>query len=216
MLTAKHRTLFESTKKLINRGALSNVKKIIDKTHSADLAIIFGFFDLRSRKILFSLFKDIRKAEVVSELDPYIYQEFLPRLDPKEVVPFVKLMKSDDAADLIGNLPEEYSQKLLELLKPREAEEVEELLKYGEQTAGGIMTPAFFALTEESAAGEAIKSLQNAKDVEMAFLQISHNIIDLFFIVFVICFPDSGELDNGLIERKIVAIQDVFLYDVFG
>jgi magnesium transporter len=76
---------------------------------------------------------------------------------------------SDDAAALIDYLPDELSTEVLELMRRRESGQVESLLEYGEQTAGRIMNPQVFALSEDLTVGEAITALQSSRDVEMVF-----------------------------------------------
>ena len=70
----------------------------------------------------------------------------------------------------IARMPKEKSDAVLEMMKKEGSEEVEGLLHYDDDTAGGIMVPDFIALREDTTAGEAIKSLQKEHmDVEMPF-----------------------------------------------
>lgn len=79
-------------------------------------------------------------------------------------------MPADDVADLIGRLPHEKSSAILEKMKKEESEEVEGLLHYSDDTAGGIMVPDFIALKEDTTAKDAIGSLQKEYlNVEMPF-----------------------------------------------
>jgi magnesium transporter len=79
-------------------------------------------------------------------------------------------MPTDDVADLIGRLPEDKSASILEKMKKEGSEEVEGLLRYEDDTAGGIMVPDFIALRENITSREAIESLQKEyMDVEMPF-----------------------------------------------
>ena len=78
-------------------------------------------------------------------------------------------LPSDDAAALSEHLPKTLSIAVLDLLERREAGDVQNLLEYAEQTAGRIMNPNVFALSEDLTAGEAIAALQTSRDVEMVF-----------------------------------------------
>ena len=70
---------------------------------------------------------------------------------------------------MIDELPDELSAAVLERMRPHESGEVENLLEYREQTAGRIMNPTVFALSEDLTAGEAIQALQGSREVEMVF-----------------------------------------------
>ena len=78
-------------------------------------------------------------------------------------------LQSDDAAALIDDLPEDLSRSVLDLMRGKQDTEVEDLLEYPEHTAGRIMNPNVFALSEDLTVGEAITALQGARDVEMVF-----------------------------------------------
>ena len=79
-------------------------------------------------------------------------------------------MPSDDVADLIGRLPDEKSDAILEKMQKEGSEEIEDLLKYDDDTAGGIMVTDFIALPQDLTAKEAIEQIQTEyHDVEMPF-----------------------------------------------
>jgi magnesium transporter len=87
-----------------------------------------------------------------------------------DVVEILEGMPNDDVADLLGRLPDELSQTILEKMKSDESEEVEDLLRYEDDTAGGIMVPDYIALSEDVTARQAIESLQKEHlEVEMPF-----------------------------------------------
>lgn len=112
---------------------------------------------------------DDNRAELLSEMDDRLTAELLGARPLDEVLRVLKLMSPDDLADLLASLSDSQRAELIDALNPSDAEEVEELLHYGEQTAGGIMSPDFFALPQETTATEAIRALQEDDDVEMAF-----------------------------------------------
>ena len=72
-----------------------------------------------------------------------------------------KHMTADDVEALLGRLPDEMSETILGKMENEGSEQVENLLNYEEDTAGGIMVPEFIALKEGTTAKEAMDSLQN-------------------------------------------------------
>jgi Mg/Co/Ni transporter MgtE len=69
-------------------------------------------------------------------------------------------MPPDEAADLLGELPEKKSDELLNLMEPEEAQEVRELMDYEEGTAGALMTTEYIALSPDLTVNEAISQLR--------------------------------------------------------
>lgn len=167
----RNKILIESIKRLLRRGATSHLLNIVRKTHGADLSAVFPLLSLSDQHKLFDMIKDVeQKGILFSELEEDIFLSFIEGLDMDEVVEILENMPADDVADLVGRLPEEMSDSILEKMKKEGSEEVEELLRYEDDTAGGIMVPDFIALKEDTTAKEAIESLQKEHmDVEMPF-----------------------------------------------
>jgi len=172
MKPADHnKILMDSIKRLLRRGAYSRLAKIINKTHAADLSAVFGSLTLTEQRKLFGMIEDTeQKGILFSELDEDTLLDFVEDMSIDELVGILEAMPSDDIADLLGRLPEEKSAAILERMNREDSEEVEDLLRYDDETAGGIMVPDFIALREDVTAREAIESLQKEhSDVEMPF-----------------------------------------------
>ena len=171
MQADRNRILVESIKRLLRRGATSSLNKIVNKTHAADLSVVFRSLSLPQQRQLFDMISDVQqKGILLSEIDSDAMVDLISAMQVDAVVQIIENMPADDVADLIGLLPEEKSQAILDMMKTSESEEVEDLLRYDDDTAGGIMVPDFIALGEDITAKEAIDSLQKEHlDVEMAF-----------------------------------------------
>jgi magnesium transporter len=163
--------LLKSVKRLLRRDAIPHLRKIVNKTHGADLSELFRALSIPQQHIIFNLIEDTeQKGILLSQLDENDFLALSEGLDIDDFVKVLECMPSDDAADLIGRLPDEQAAILLEKMKNEDSEEVEELLNYEDDTAGGIMVTDFIALKDDTTAKEAIRSLQKEHmDVEMPF-----------------------------------------------
>ncbi len=166
-----NKILVDSVKRLLRRGATSHLVKIVNKTHGADLSVLFRSLSLAQQRRLFDMITDVeQKGILFSELEEDTFQDLIEDMPIEAIVEILESMPADDVADIIGRLPEDRSQDILDKMKKAESEEVEDLLRYDDDTAGGIMVPDFIALKEDVTAKEAIESLQTEhSDVEMAF-----------------------------------------------
>ena len=171
MQSDRHKILIESIRRLLRRDATTHLVKIVDKTHVADLAEVFRSLSLSHQRKLFDMISDIeQKGVLFSELDEDTFMGFVEEMELDDLVEILDHMPTDDVADLIGRLPEDKSASILEKMKKEGSEEVEGLLRYGDDTAGGIMIPDFIALREDITSRKAIESLQKEyMDVEMPF-----------------------------------------------
>ena len=166
--------VLDSVKRLLRMGATSNLVNLLQKQHPADLAQLFSELPDKDRHAAFSILAERNSKlamEGLSELGPEAGAALLADRSAEEIARLTQELPSDDAAAIIDYLPEVLSAAVLELIQKRPAGggQVGELLEYAEQTAGRIMNPKVFALSEDMTAGEAVGALQGSRDVEMVF-----------------------------------------------
>jgi magnesium transporter len=210
MQTDRNKILVESVKRLLRRGATSHLVNIVNKTHAADLSVVFRSLSLSQQRELFDMIADIeQKGILFSELDEDTFSDFIAGMELEEIVEILEEMPNDDVADLLGRLPEEKSKTILEKMRKEESEEVEDLLRYEDDTAGGIMVRDFIALTEDTTAKEAIESLQK-----------EHSEVEMPFYLYVV--DDYGKLVGVSSLRQLVLVppetplKELMTTDVFS
>lgn len=164
--------VLDSVKRLLRIGATANLLNLLQKQHPADLGQIFGELLESERQAAFTVLVERQPKlamESASELGPERGAALLSGRSAEEIAKLVQEIASDDAAALVDHLPEELSSEVLELMRRRESGQVESLLDYAERTAGRIMNPNVFALSEDLTVAEAVSALQSAINVEMVF-----------------------------------------------
>lgn len=210
MPSKRHKVLTESIRRLMRRNASNHLRKIVNKTHAADLSIVFPSLPVSNQLRLLEMIGDIEKKGVLfSELDEGTFLNLIEGIPIEEIVEILDTMPPDDVADLIGRLPDDMANSILEKMKKEGSEQIEGLLRYGDDTAGGIMVPDFIALSEEITAKQAIESLQKEhQDVEMPF--------------YIYVVNSYGKLVGVISLRQLVvvhpetALKDFMSTDVFS
>ena len=194
MQTDRNKILVESIKRLLRRGATTHLGNIVNKTHAADLSAVFRSLSLMQQRKLFDMITDIeQKGILFSELDEDTFLDLIEEMKLEDIAEILEQMPTDDVADLLGRLPEEKSDAILEKMKKAESEEVEGLLRYEDDTAGGIMVPDFIALAEDVTAKDAIESLQK-----------EHSEVEMPFYLYVV--DDYGKLVGVSSLRQLVLV----------
>lgn len=203
------RILTESIRRLLRRNAVTHLLKIVNKTHAADLSAIFPSLAFSNQQKLFDMIEDTeKKGKLFSELGEDILLNLIRGTDIDHVVEILETMAADDVADLVERLPEDLSEVILEKIK-KGSEDVEGLLRYENDTAGGIMVPDFIALPENITAKEAIESLQK-----------EHAKVEMPFYLYVV--DEYGRLRGVCSLRQLVVVppntplKDFMSTDVFS
>ena len=166
----KIQVLHGTVSKLLRRGAVTNLKKALGKIHPADIAHLFRYFEFNDQKTLLELMPDVeRAADVLSELEPETWPQLANLLNKDYLMAVLHEMADDDSAVFIRSLSDELAEEILSDLHDEQSEDVEKLLGYDEDTAGGIMSTDVFSLDQDTTVKEAIAALQNSEDYEMVF-----------------------------------------------
>jgi magnesium transporter len=171
MLTPKLKVLQQTIKRLMRRGAIGSMEKVLAKSHAADLAFLLTDLSEAERdKVIGGSATDDKRAEIIGHAEPKIAAQILSRAEPERAVELLRLVEPDDVSDILGEMPSEAADELLHLMRVSDRSEVEELSRYDSETAGGIMSPRFFALHRDTTIREAIEELQKrSEELEMVF-----------------------------------------------
>jgi CBS domain-containing protein/ribosomal 30S subunit maturation factor RimM len=128
--------------------------------HPADIADIANELSPEERVAVVESLEDEVAADTVEEMHPNFQVALLNDMDEKKAAVILSNMDPDDAADLLADLPEEKAASLLASMRLKEARDVRHLLRYEEDTAGGIMTTEFVSVSPGTTAGEAVDRLR--------------------------------------------------------
>jgi Mg/Co/Ni transporter MgtE len=103
------------------------------------------------------------EADVFEELETHHQLEFIADRSDAEIAGVLERMESDDAADLVMELPEERREPVLMLLQPVQRRRVRTLLGYDPATAGGLMSQEFVCVYSQAATAEALERVRMSR-----------------------------------------------------
>ena len=196
--------LRDTFRRLLRRRAKTNIVKLIDKTHPADLALLFRYFNEIEQDDIFSDLKESETtAEFLNELDESIAIRLLENESPERIAQILEKASSNEQAYLMGLVDEKYANSVIDLLKADKQEELEEMMAYPEDSAGILMYTDVFTLHEETKAKDAIYALQDQEEAEMVF--------------YLYTLDNDGRLTGVISLRELVTTPgDTMLKDIMS
>jgi magnesium transporter len=159
--------LINNISDLILRKNNKEIKNIVKNLHYADLAELVNELSFNNSVYLIKLIDSDKTSDVLTELDDDVREKILKELSEKEIAVEIKELDSDDAVDILSELPEEKKEKVISLIKDENiTENIRELLKYDEDSAGGLMAKELISVNENWSVLKCLREIRKqAKDI---------------------------------------------------
>lgn len=143
---------------------LEVAQQTLAQMHPADLAEIMEDLDRDQRTALFKRLDVETAADALEETPPEITAQLLEEVPPEKAADILEEMAPDEAADVLSELPAHAREELLDAMERPEAREVERLLDYPPDSAGGLMTPDRVQLRGNHTVADALGEVRRRAD----------------------------------------------------
>ena len=150
---------------------VNSLSKDLVRLHPADIANIIEDLSLKQGSNLVQSLDSATAARVFEEIDPEIQKLLISRLGPEHAAKISERMSIDELVDLVKSLPHHQAKELIEYVEKDRAKKVQTLLRYPDDTAGGLMTTEYIALTPDATVEQAIAEVRKVSD---AFRSINY------------------------------------------
>jgi len=195
MAKPDHKVLLDTIKNRIEEKAYPDLKRLIAEPHPADLADLMEHLESDERLSVFQLLTPERAGEVLAQISTPVQESLTNELDDQRLTHVLNELNSDDAADIFTHLPEERAENIIGLVKPEVSEELQRLVGYKTDTAGGIMALEFVSVNANSDIREAIESIREKREE-----------VEKLYYVWVV--DDDGKL-VGVVSMKDLLLEPI-------
>ncbi len=193
-------------KELLGKKDFAQLKDLLKKTHSIDLAEGWKYLLPQEKILVFKLLGTKKAIEVFEDLKLLDQSYLLDNLENAQVSGILNEMAPDERAKLFKDLPEKVVKKFFTLMNKEEVDDVQRLLNYKEDTAGSLMTTEFVELKKDMTARKAILHLQERQKAGQA-----KNIYSVYVT------DEEHKLIGGLnLQTLIIAPPDILIRDIMS
>ena len=162
MVQMENITLKNILENLDDARKYQSLQDILQNIPAVDLAAIFEELPKEKMPILFRLCQKDQAAEVFAELSAQAQKKLIDGLSDTELKDVVEALYTDDAVDLVEEMPAGVVQRILAQAEPETRRMINELLKYPQDSAGGIMTTEFMELKPDMTVQAALSAIRES------------------------------------------------------
>ncbi len=192
-----------------SEGVMSITAERLSTTPSVQIAHLLDRLDMDQKRHVLRIIPEEKAAEVIAELRPEDSAELLGVMRQERAVQILGHFDPDDATDIIGEFEEKDRTRLLENLEPEQAQAVEELLQYDEDSAGGIMTSEVATVNAEMDVDEAI-----------SHLRVLNEELETVYYIYVIDekhhLQGIASIRDMILAPRNKLIRDIMITDIVG
>ena len=197
---------------LIEARDFTSLREEIKNWPAGDLADLMEPLPAEKEAVLFRLLPREQAAQIFSYLPIERQEELLKALAHEEVINILNAMSDDDRTDLLDELPANVTRKLLNSLSPEERKVASQLLGYGENTVGRLMTPHFVRLKPHWTIAHALDHIRrygmDSETMSLVYVIDEHSklIDDLRIRQLLLASPESHISDLMSVFRECLTL----------
>ncbi|MBT3169251.1 MAG: magnesium transporter [Candidatus Cloacimonetes bacterium] len=198
------------TVKLIEQNKITLLKNEINRCHSGDISQIINNLSEEYQILVFKLLNLENAADVLHELYDEVRENIIENTPQKNLFNIVDEMDSDEATDLVSELEEDLADEILSNIDKEDSAEIVKLLKYDEESAGGLMQTEIIAVQQNMKRDEVIeyirKNVDDAENIHYVFVVDDDNKLLGLFEVTKLLLAEKNKQAIDLMEDEMISV----------
>ena len=203
-------SLVKSLKKLLDDKKYQTLKDILTTMNGADIAAVFEEMDEERTPLLFRLLPKELAAETFAELSPELQEHLIRGFSDKELREVVSELYVDDAADLVEEMPASVVKRILAQADPDMRREINEILRYPENSAGSIMTTEYVSLRPNMTIAEALQRIRRTgvdkETIYTCYVTKERRLIGTVSVKDMLLAPDENTVVSEIMDENVISV----------
>ncbi len=204
-------TTFEKTiRTLLDEKKYQTIKDVLVTMEPADIAAVFEEFGGERMALLFRLLPKEAAAETFAELDSDCQELLIRGFSDRELHELVNELYVDDAADLVDEMPANVVKRILEQADPQMRKEINEILRYPENSAGSIMTTEYVSLRPGMTVAEAIARIRKTgvdkETIYTCYVTEGRKLLGAVSVKDLLLASDDDAPVSSLMDENVISV----------
>lgn len=203
--TAMERTLTT----LLDDKKYGTLQDILSTMNPSDIAAVFEELDQSRLPLLYRLLPKELAAETFVEMEPDAQELLISGFSDKELKEVLDELYVDDAVDIVEEMPANVVKRILQQADPKMRTEINELLRYPDDSAGSLMTTEFVSLRPDMTVAEAIKRIRRTgvdkETINTCYVTEDKKLIGAVSIR-TLLLADDSELVESIMEDNVISV----------
>ena len=202
---------FEKTiRTLLDEKKYQTIKDVLVTMEPADIAAVFDDFGEERMALLFRLLPKETAAETFAELESEIQETLIRGFSDRELHELVNELYVDDAADLVDEMPANVVKRILAQADPQMRKEINEILRYPENSAGSIMTTEYVSLRPKMTVAEAITRIRRTgvdkETIYTCYVTEGRKLLGAVSVKDLLLASDDEAKVSSLMDENVISV----------
>ncbi|MDO4748954.1 MAG: magnesium transporter [Eubacteriales bacterium] len=203
-------TLFETIVTLLENKKYATLRDILSTMNPVDIAGVFEDIQDEKTAILFRLLPKELAAEAFVEMDDDTQELLIHGFSDTELKEVIDELYVDDAVDIIEEMPANVVKRILRQTDPDVRKQINEILKYPEDSAGSIMTTEFVKLRPKMTAEEAIKRIRRTgidkETIYTCYVSDEHSTLIGIITIKSLLLAEDDDIIENIMETNVISV----------
>ena len=208
---AEHNFSVENTLSLLlDEKKYHSLRDILSTMNPADIAAIFGEIEETKLPLLFRLLPKELAADTFVEMEPDAQELLIRGFSDSELKEVIDELYVDDAVDIVEEMPANVVQRILTQADPEMRKQINEILRYPEDSAGSIMTTEYVSLRPNMTVEEAILRIRRTgidkETIYTCYVTKGHKLIGMVTVKNLLLCEDDDATIESIMEEHVITV----------
>ena len=195
---------------LLSAKKYTTIRDVLVTMNPADIALVLNEMEEKNLPLLFRLIPKEQAAETFVEMDPELQELLIKGFSDLELKEVLDELYVDDAVDIVEEMPANVVRRILAAADPQMRREIDELLRYPENSAGSLMTTEYVSLRPEMTVADAITRIRRTgvdkETIYTCYVTKDRKLLGLVTVKDLLLAQDDETKISDIMETNVISV----------